>query len=351
MGGVRRHNAELLPRVARILAERGAELSVLEGTTPIAFDLPDEVVRIPCDVPAGPPLTRATAEGRVVRAELEAASASGRPYSLVHTAHLPAPRNLDTPLTLTLHDVRRLDKSLSTRLQITVARFTLQRALNSAARIFCVTEAVRGELMHYFGLPSDRIRILPNAADHFTPLPRSTDHASGLLHIGHLEPRKNLELLLRALALDPELPSVTLAGAAKGDETERLQALARELDITERVHFLGPVAEERIPELLANAACVVMPSRVEGFGIGALEAQRAGVPLAISNITALREVAGERTPHFPPDDPAACAQAIRVALTADPSTIEAARTQAERYSWDASAATWVAAWEELIPHA
>lgn len=349
MGGVRRHNAELLPRLARLLGERGATLTVLEGSEPIAFDLPPEITRIRCDVPAGPPLARAIAEGRAVRSELRTARVSGTPYSVVHTAHLPTPRRLDTPLTLTLHDVRKLDRAQSTRVQIVAARFAMRRALKAAARIFCVTEAVRAELMQYFELERDRFRILPNAADHFTPLERNIDSEVGILHIGHLEPRKNLELLLHALATDPELPRVTLAGAAKGGEAERLQVLARELGVESRVQFLGTVSDERIPELLAAAVCVALPSRIEGFGIGVLEAQRAKAPLTISNIAALREVAGSDTPHFSPDDPAACAQAIRVAIATDDRDLEAARVRAERYSWDATAAAWLAAWEELIP--
>ncbi len=348
MGGVRRHNAELLPRLAKLLGDRGARLSILEGSETLGFSLPAEIERVHCEVPAGPPLARALAEGRAVRAVLRAAREQGEPYSLFHTAHLPVPRRLEVPLTLTIHDLRRLDPSHADRLKRATSRFALQRAVQAAERVFCVSESVRSELATQFALAKERVHLVPNAADHFTPLARAATPEPSLLHIGHLEPRKNLELLLRAVALDPSLPDITLAGAAKGEEGERLRRIAAELGIESRVRFLGPVSEAELPSLLAAAACVVIPSRIEGFGIGVLEAQRAGVPLAVSSIAALREVAGEATPYFSPESPAECARAIRAALAADTATLEAARKSAERYSWDTSARAWFDAWEAII---
>ena len=348
MGGVRRHNAELLPRLANLLGERGARLSILEGSETLGFSLPDEIERVRCEVPAGPPLARALAEGRAVRATLRVAREQGEPYSLFHTAHLPVPRRLEVPLTLTIHDLRRLDPSHAAGLKRATSRFALKRAVQTAERIFCVSESVRSELATQFVLPNERVHLVSNAADHLVPLARAVTPESGLLHIGHLEPRKNLELLLRAVAHDPSLPDVTLAGAAKGDEGQRLRRIASERGLESRIRFLGPVSEAELPSLLASAACVVIPSRIEGFGIGVLEAQRAGVPLATSNIAALREVAGEATPHFSPESPGECAQAIRAALAADSTTLEAARANAERYSWETSARAWFDAWEAII---
>ena len=113
IGGVHRHNAQLLPRVARLLSERGASLSVLEGREPIEFELPDSVERVRTEVPAGPPLSRALAEGPALRRELARARRSGSPYTAVHWAHFPVPRGLDLPLTVTLHDLRRLSRGNS----------------------------------------------------------------------------------------------------------------------------------------------------------------------------------------------------------------------------------------------
>lgn len=345
LGGVHRHNAQLLPRVAELLREQGASLTILEGETPIEFELPDFVERIACEVPAGPPLTRALAEGPAVRRALEQARRSGAPYTAFHSAHFPVPRGLAVPTTVTLHDLRRLARP--NPISRVTARFTLKRALQAAKLVFCVTEAVQRELANELDIREQKIRVLENAGDHWHPAPRAAKPSGGLLSVGHMEPRKNLELLLRALARDPELPPLTLAGAPKDDEEERLRHLAGELALGDRVRFEVAVDDERLRELYANAECAVLPSRIEGFGIGVLEAQRSSVPLAISDIPAHREVAGQGVPHFEPDDVDQCVRGIRSALETSDAQLAVQRANAERYSWQRTAETWVAAWSEL----
>ena len=348
MGGVHRHNAELLPRVADLLAEQGARLSILEGKVPTSFDLPDSVERISSEVPAGPPLARAWTEGRAVRAALQEASQAGEPFALFHTAHLPTPRRIEVPTTLTLHDLRRIHRSHAGTVRRVSSRLALRRAITNSARVFCVSQSVRNELSQRFGLAPDRTRVISNAADHFIPAARDATADASLLYIGHLEPRKNLELLLRALASDANLPALDFAGAAKGREADRLADAARQLGVASRVRFLGAVSEEQLTALLARTACVVLPSRIEGFGISVLEAQLAKAPLAIASTDALREVAGADVPHFSPDDASACAEAIRAAMVMTSQALSEARKHAQRYSWNASARVWFDAWAELI---
>ena len=344
MGGVRRHNAELLPRVARILREKGGALAVLEGREKIPFELPDFVERIPSSVPAHPVIARATLEGRALRRALEAATSAGARFDLVHTGHLPVPRHLKTPHCVTIHDLRALELEHTPLSRRLIARKVIGAAVEAAAMVITVSQHVREQLLARFRLHPDRVRVVPNAADHFIALPRAVGANAALLHVGHVERRKNLDVVVRALALDPTLPRLCLAGDAKHGEDERLRELARELGVLERVEFIGPFADERLAELLANAACMVLPSRLEGFGIPALEACRARVPLAISRTPALLEVAGSDTPSFAPDDPAECASAIRAALALPASTLDAAAGAAARFAWDSSARLLADAW-------
>jgi len=328
MGGVRRHNAELLPRAAALLEARGGRLALLEGRERIAFELPAGIERIASDVPARPVFLRALRESRAL--------ARTQGFDLVHTGHLPAPRGLPVPFTITLHDLRHVDAGRF------LARTVLTDALRRARGVFTVSQSVRRELIEHFRVQPERVRVVPNAADHFAPLPRSPAAGARLLCLGHLEPRKNQELLLRALALDPGLPGVDFRGAAKGSERARLEHLARELELGERARFLGPFEERELPALYANAAAAVFPARLEGFGIGVLEALRARCPLALSRIPAHLEVAGADVPNFAPDDPRACAAAIRAALSAPPT-----HDHGQRYSWDASARALVEGWEQF----
>lgn len=346
LGGVVRHNAELLPRVAGLLREHGGALAVLEGRVPITFDLPPEVERLPSDVPWLPTALRAAFEGRALARALQAARDAGRPFDLVHFGHHPVPRRVDAPFTLTVHDLRSLDLDRAPFVRRLLGPKIIGSAVRRAARVFTVSEATRARLAHHFGVDASAVDLVPNAVDHLPVQPRTSDSfgAPYLLHVGHVEPRKNLALVLEALALDASLPRLVLAGVAKNDEDARLRARARALGVEARVEFLGAIDEAALCARYAGAAAVVLPSRLEGFGIAALEALRAGVPLAASDIPAHVEVAGDAAERFAADDPAACAAAVRRALAHGPGEADRGRAVAARTSWDASARAWFEGW-------
>ncbi|MCZ6598432.1 MAG: glycosyltransferase family 1 protein [Planctomycetota bacterium] len=343
MGGVRRHNAELLPRVAKLLAEEGGTLAVMEGREPVAFPLPDSIERLSSDVPAGPPVRRAMHEGRALQRHVASGS-----FDLVHTGHLPVPRRLPVPYALTLHDLRDLALRHSPFWRRLFAVKVVGEGAKRAAVVIAVSATVRDELIERFELDPARVFVVPNAADHLPVLPREPAADAPLLHVGHLEPRKNIQLLVRTLAADPSLPDLQLVGAPKGDEDEQLKKLARNLGVRDRIRFLGTVSDDELQRLYARTACVVMPSRVEGFGIPVLEAQRARAPLAIAAAGAMPEVAGVSTPRFDPDDPKGCAAAIRAATARDGGDLEGDADRAGGFRWDDSAERLLAAWRAAL---
>jgi glycosyltransferase involved in cell wall biosynthesis len=340
--GVRRHNVELLPRVARRLAERGGALVVLGGREPL--DLPASVDVLPSDVPGRPAYARFAREGAELRRRLAAAAARGAPFDLVHTAHLPAPRGLGVPYTFTLHHLKTADQRFEPAWRRLLGTAAAARAVRGAALTIVVSAAVGREVRERFGVPPNALQVVPNAADHLPVLPRAAGPDAPLLHVGQITGRKNLELLLRALAAAPDLPRLVLAGHAGARERERLLRRAEELGVGARIELAGAVGDDELARLYAAAACVVFPSRCEGFGIPALEAQRAGAPLAISRIPALSEVSGADVPSFPPDDPTACVAAIRAALATPADELRRHAEAARRFAWDRSADLWVEAW-------
>lgn len=345
MGGVVRHNRELLGRLASLLADLGGSLAVMEGREPIPFALPDSIERLASDVPPRPALVRAAREARALRGYVERASEAGRPFDLLHTAHLPVPRRLPLPYSLTLHDLKALFVRHTPFSRRLVARHVVGSAVERAAAVLVVSEALRREVIERWPAAAERVHVVPNGADHLRVLPRSPAADAPLVCVAHLEPRKNQELLLRALAAAPDLPRLELVGEPRGDEGDRLADLARELGVAGRVRFLGGLADGELSELYAGAAACVLPSRREGFGIPAAEAQRAGVPLAVSTDAALREVAGEAAPTFDPDDVAGCVTAIRAALAAGEADLARSAERAGRYTWDAAAAFMLRAWQ------
>jgi glycosyltransferase involved in cell wall biosynthesis len=347
MGGVRRQAVELLPRVARRLIEAGGGLDLLISALGLPRELderlPPAVGRILTSVPPTGPVVRALFEGRAVRAAAASARSRGTPYDLFHTGHLPAAR-VELPLSFLIHDLRDLTHHAAAWRRL-VARRMLPRTFERARAVLTVSETMRAELTAHFPAAEERIFVIPHGGDHLpirprTPGPLLPDQRSPdapILFLGHLEHRRNPMLLIETLARHPELPPVVFAGAPKQGEDLRLRARARELGILGRVFFLGPVPESDLPWLYSTAGCLVIPSRIEGFGIPALEAQRAGLPLAASRAGALPEVTAPGTPLFDAEDPESCARALQEALGAPQHHLQRARDHADQFRWETSA--------------
>ncbi len=106
-----------------------------------------------------------------------------------------------------------------------------------------------------------------------------------LLTVARLTPHKGIDTALRAFArVAPEFPDLRYAVAGQGDDRDRLQRLAQELGVADRVRWLGPVTDDLLPSLYRNAAIYLGLSRregvdVEGFGIALVEASGSGVPV------------------------------------------------------------------------
>lgn len=338
-GGVRRHNAELLPRLAALLAEDGGGLAVMEGQLPIDWELPRGVERLPSAVPFQPASRRGLLEGRALRACLSAAAARGEPFDVVHTAHLPAPRNLPAPLTVMIHDLRSLDFPGAPFLKRVAGRPVLRSAVRHAARVGCVSDAVLARLLAEFPELDGRVDLIGNGEDHLPVVPRAPSTSPFMLHVGHVEPRKNLALLLESMTRFPALPRLVLAGAGKGNELTRLLAAAERAGLSSRIEALGSVSDEELSGLYATAACAVFPSVLEGFGIGPAEARHAGCPVAASDIPAHREVSGEAASYFSPGDPDDLARSV-MGCIAGGQLGRGAEPPAPQHRWDHCAERW-----------
>jgi len=173
-----------------------------------------------------------------------------------------------------------------------------------------------------------------------------------LLTVGTMEPRKGLDVLLDAMALDAN-PGVHLAVVGQrgwGDSD-----IGRETDrrgLSDRVHVLGRIPDADLAVVLAGAAASVVPSRSEGFGLPLLEAMSRGVPVIHSDAPALVEVAGGAGLVVPVGDVAALANAIRDVLDHPEKAAgmaAAGQSRARRYSWDSVATQLWALYREVAP--
>lgn len=165
-----------------------------------------------------------------------------------------------------------------------------------------------------------------------------------VLHLGTIEPRKNLHLLLDAWA---EVSSHTrqratllLAGSVGWGDARYRRSLA-DHPAASSVLMCGYVSDAQAATLLAGARATLVPSTYEGFGLPIVEAMAAGSPVLCSDIPVFREVAGSAAALLSPDDPAAWARAIEQAVADhhwSDERIRSGKEHVQRYSWWTSAA-------------
>lgn len=132
-----------------------------------------------------------------------------------------------------------------------------------------------------------------------------------LFNIGRLTTQKNHGVLIRALAQAPDARLVVAGGGPLRGEHE---ALAAKLGVADRLHLLGDVTRQDVADLLAASDLFVFPSVWETFGLAAVEAVMAGLPIVATDLPVLREVlsadAGAAATFVAPDDVAGWATAI-----------------------------------------
>jgi glycosyltransferase involved in cell wall biosynthesis len=177
-----------------------------------------------------------------------------------------------------------------------------------------------------------------------------------LLFLGRLHPKKQPDVAIRALAgVRAEFPEAVLALAGPGQAAyvESLRDLARRLGLERSVHFLGLLPGTLVQEALAAAACLVLPSRQENFGIAVAEAMAAGCPVVVSPEVALAGVVSAAGAGWvAPATPEAFSEALR-RLLGDEEGRRAAGARArqvvmERYTWPSVARQLVSAYEGLL---
>lgn len=161
-----------------------------------------------------------------------------------------------------------------------------------------------------------------------------------LLHVGTLQPRKNLRRLVQAWAALSRPPGACLALAGApgwGGDLERVRADIAAFGLGDSVRLLGYVTDAEKAALLRSARAFVFPSLYEGFGLPVLEAHAAGLPVACSNTSSLPEVAGDAALLFDPlsaDDIAAALIRLLHDDVLRDDLIARGHRNAARFSWD-----------------
>ncbi len=201
---------------------------------------------------------------------------------------------------------------------------------NQAERLIAISESTRQDVMRILRVKPERIITIPLAASSdYGVIARNRVKevcnryqltvGKYIYYVGALEPRKNVPLLIEAYAkLAYKFPDIPLVIAGKkGWMYDEIFAKVKNLNLEERVRFLGYVPEQDLIGLYNGTSIFVYPSLYEGFGLPVLEAMQCGAPVVTTNVSSMPEVAGNSALLVAPDDVEGLSKAMQRILSDD----------------------------------
>ncbi len=237
-------------------------------------------------------------------------------------------------------------------------RLIERRNIQGAAAMHFTSTAERDEVTELGFHHADFVLPLGVDLPPLAPLPRSHDAAIRFLFLSRLHLKKQLPVLLEALALlhqrHPEAPwTLQIAGEGEASYLNQLQALATTLGLSHRVAWLGFVAGQAKQDLLQQADWFLLPSASENFGIAAAEALAAGTPVILAPGVALAEaVAAAGAGWICEASPEALASRLESCLLppAEAMRQAARRLAQESYSWPAISSSLSNQYQGILAH-
>lgn len=250
---------------------------------------------------------------------------------------------------LTVHDLSLLiNPGWGSHANALMQNVFTRRSVREADRIIAISQSTKNDIVRLLKKDPALISVIYIGgidAEEWKPLQNaerkeSRGEAPYFCYIGTIEPRKNIDLLIRAFELaadsDPEIRLV-LAGnfGWKYEGTRQRICASRH---KERILLPGYVTKEKKTELLRNARAFVFPSFYEGFGIPVQEAQALGCPVITCENSSLPEVGGEAAIYVKEDDPELLARKMadvrNMSAEQRQALIRNGYRQAEKFSWE-----------------
>jgi glycosyltransferase involved in cell wall biosynthesis len=276
-----------------------------------------------------------------------------RPPDIFFTPAHVIPYSYRRPSVATVHDLGFLHyPEAHTRGQLRYLRWSTEHNAKRAKRVIADSEATKADLLHYYHIPARKVEVIyPGIDPDFRPV-SDQDRISAvikkygvttpyLLHLGTIQPRKNLVRLVDAFLGTAIEHQLVLAGKP-GWLSEPIISHIEGLEAADRKRIRAPgyIAPQDASALISAAGALVFPSLYEGFGFPLIEANACGTPVLASNSSSLPEIAGEAALLVDPLDE----QAIRDGITQivnDESMrhrlVQAGLNNSRRFSWETAA--------------
>lgn len=208
---------------------------------------------------------------------------------------------------------------------------------NTKADIIAITKTNPEKIVTtYLGVDS---MFIPKKKEEYLPvLAKYKLRQPYILYVGMLEPRKNIEGLIRSFSLlKKERKYKLVIIGKKGWMYDEIFSLVKKLHLEERIIFMGYVPDDVLPAVYSAAACFVYPSFYEGFGFPVIEAMACGCPVITSNNSSLKEISGDAALLISPTDINQIAKTLEIILKSKEEREKrkkAGLRQAKLFKWD-----------------
>ena len=272
-GGIAQYNCDFLGALAENRV--GSSITVLPRLAPDLPATPEKIEQRPARL------------GRIAYSITALCTALFRPFDLVFCGHLfMAPL---AALITRLNGAKLIVQTHGIEAWARPSRFQ-RAALEAADLVLCVSRFTRAAVLSWAAIAPERVLVLPNTVrEAFTPGDGSTQRAAleleykrVILTVGRMDSRERYKGHDRVITAISDLVAkghdLCYLVVGEGDDRRRLEALARDAGVSERVRFLGTVGLQNLIEAYRMADLFVMPSTGEGFGVAFLEAMASGTP-------------------------------------------------------------------------
>lgn len=254
---------------------------------------------------------------------------------------------------LTIHDLNVLHEGKSEACQ-RQSLVRTQALIDQSDAVVCISEFTKNDVLTHCDVGSKPVHVIYNglnkAQEATNGVSSYKPNREFLLGIGYLNKKKNFHVLLPLLQSNPDLELILLGHHDDPDYVNQMNQQAQTLNVSDRLHLLGPVSEPDKIWYLRHCKAFLHPSLAEGFGFPVLEAMQFGKPVFISRLTSLPEVGGKVAfylPDFTPD-------AIQTTFRQGMQTYETSNMQhriieqAERFSWNKSADQYLSIYRSFM---
>ncbi len=268
--------------------------------------------------------------------------------AVLHTVP-EAPLRAAVPQLTIVHDLLPLAFPTEYPRQQYYFRFFVPRVLAASGAVAADSESTRIDVIERYGISGEKVHVVYPGCDRRVFYPNGSESPGGggspyILYVGNLLPHKNVLGLIDAFAVLRRRAACRLVVRGEGrpryvrDVLRRVEALG----LKEAVTVLGYIGEGRLRRLYCDAACVVVPSLREGFGLPVVESMACGTPVITSSCPALLETGGDAALRVDTQDVTGLADAMYRLLTDSGlrrELCERGLRRAAEFTWDRTAET------------